>query len=200
MRGVKRIDFKTYAESLGAEVDLTDVFKKLGYFEDEIFRDVVVNHPLTTLKFDYGLIRYGEDRYGMVACLGDLKEDELRKVEGICKLVGAKYGILTDLKGMIVVGEDGAFLEGIPNRDELRIELGLVDAHALAMSYDDFESVSDVDFIVENSRYVYSDMDEDRVIIFLPNRKLIEWLKERGVKFEFLDEREAGRVVDKFIL
>ncbi len=195
-----RIDFKVYAESLGAKANLMDVFKKLGYFEDEIFRDVVVNHPLTTLKFDYGLIRYGEDRYGMVACLGDLNKDNLKRVEGICKLVGAKYGILTDLEDMIVIGEDGAFLEGIPNRDKLRIELGLVDAHALSISYDEFEKVSDVDFIVENSRYVYSDMDEDRVIIFLPNRKLIEWLKERGAKFEFLDEREAGRIVDKFIL
>ncbi len=196
-----RIDLQEYAKSLGVDdVNLINIFKKLGYFDDEIFRNVVVNHPLITLKFDYGLIKYGADRYGMVVCIENVNEESERKLEGICKLVGAKYGILTDLKDMIVLREDGAYLDYIPNRDTLKLELGLIDACALAISYEDFEKVDDVDFVVENSRYVYSDMDNDRVIVFLPNRRLINWLKERKVNFEILDEEEAGKIVDKFIL
>ncbi len=196
-----RINLREYAKSLGVDdFNLISIFKKLGYFEDEIFRNVVVNHPLTTLKFDYGLIKYGTDRYGMVVCIGNVNDESERRLEGICKLVGAKYGILTDLKDMIVLREDGAYLDYIPNRDTLKLELGLIDACALAISYEDFEKVDDVDFVVENSRYVYSDMDNDRVVIFLPNRRLIDWLREKGLKFEILDEEEAGEIVDKFIL
>ncbi len=190
-----RVNLKDYVNSLGLdEINLNDIFRRLGYFDDEIFRNVTIDHPLTTLKFDYGLIKYGDDKYGIVVCIGNVDEKGMRKLEGICRLVGAKYGVLTDLREMVIIGEDGAYLDYIPDRDSLRIELGLVDAYALAMSYDEFEKVSDADFIVKNSRYVYSDMDRDRVVIFLPNRKLIEWLEERNVKFELL---EAGNIIDK---
>ncbi|WP_457549901.1 hypothetical protein [Archaeoglobus sp.] len=196
-----RINLKEYAKSLGVDdVNLIDIFKRLGYFDDEIFRNVVVNHPLTTLKFDFGLVKYGEDRYGMIVCIEDVNEENKRKLEGMCKLVGAKYGILTNLKDMVVLREDGTCLDYVPNRDTLKLELGLIDACALAISYEDFEKVDDVDFVVCNSRYIYSDMDNDRVVVFLPNRILINWLKERKIKFEILDEEEACKVVDKFVL
>ncbi len=195
------ISLKELARALGLnDVDLVELFKRLGYFEDEIFRDVIVEHPLTTLRFDYGLMRYGEDRYGMIVCIDEIRDINERKLEGMCKLVGAKYGILTDLDNLVVIRDDGARLETIPDRDSLKIELGLIDACAISLTYEDFEKVNDVDFIVENSRYVYSDMDNDRVVIFLPNRKLMEWLRERGIDFEILDEEEAGKVVDKFII
>ena len=80
-----RIDLQEYAKSLGVDdVNLINIFKKLGYFDDEIFRNVVVNHPLITLKFDYGLIKYGEDRYGMVVCIENVNEESEKKLEGIC--------------------------------------------------------------------------------------------------------------------
>lgn len=195
------ISLKELAKSLGLDnVDLVELFKRLGYFEDEIFRNVVVEHPLTTLRFDYGLMRYGEDKYGMIVCIGEICDFNERKLEGMCKLLGARYGILTDLNELIVIRDDGSHLKTIPDRDSLKLELGLIDACAISLTYEDFEKVSEVEFIVENSRYVYSDMDNDRVVIFLPNRKLMEWLKERGIDFEILNEEEAGKVVDKFII
>lgn len=71
---------------------------------------------------------------------------------------------------------------------------------AIAISYTEYEEkVEDVDFVVNNSIYIYSDIDTDEVIIFQPNEKLLEWLKENNVGFRLIDENELEKIITKII-
>ena len=71
---------------------------------------------------------------------------------------------------------------------------------AIAISYAEYEEkVKDIDLIVNNSVYVYSDIDLDEVIIFQPNEKLLEWLKENNVGFRLIDENELEKIITKII-
>jgi len=69
---------------------------------------------------------------------------------------------------------------------------------AIAISYTEYEEkVEDVDFIVNNSIYIYSDIDTDEVIIFQPNEKLLNWLKEKNVVFRWIDEEEVEKILTR---
>jgi len=71
---------------------------------------------------------------------------------------------------------------------------------AIAISYAEYEEkVKDIDLIVNNSVYVYSDIDLDEVIIFQPNEKLLKWLKENNVGFRLIDENELEKIITKII-
>ena len=71
---------------------------------------------------------------------------------------------------------------------------------AIAISYAEYEEkVKDVDTIVNNRMYVYSDIDLDEVIIFQPSEKLVEWLKENNVVFRLIDEKELEEIITKII-
>ena len=71
---------------------------------------------------------------------------------------------------------------------------------AIAISYAEYEEkVKDIDLIVNNSVYVYSDIDLDEVIIFQPNEKLLKWLKENNVEFRLIDENELEKIITKII-
>ena len=71
---------------------------------------------------------------------------------------------------------------------------------AIAISYAEYEEkVKDVDTIVNNSMYVYSDIDLDEVIIFQPSEKLLEWLKQNNVVFRLIDEKELEEIITKII-
>ena len=71
---------------------------------------------------------------------------------------------------------------------------------AIAISYAEYEEkVKDVDTIVNNSVYVYSDIDLDEVIIFQPSEKLLEWLKQNNVVFRLIDEKELEEIITKII-
>ena len=69
---------------------------------------------------------------------------------------------------------------------------------AIAISYTEYEEkVEDVDFVVNNSIYIYSDIDTDEVIIFQPNEKLLNWLKEKNVVFRWIDEEEVEKILTR---
>ena len=71
---------------------------------------------------------------------------------------------------------------------------------AIAISYAEYEEkVKDIDLIVNNSVYVYSDIDLDEVIIFQPSEKLLEWLKQNNVVFRLIDEKELEEIITKII-
>ena len=71
---------------------------------------------------------------------------------------------------------------------------------AIAISYAEYEEkVKDIDLIVNNGVYVYSDIDLDEVIIFQPNEKLLKWLKENNVGFRLIDENELEKIITKII-
>jgi len=194
--------FEEYARSLGVyEVGKKAILKmleKLGYERGEIFEDVEVDHPIAKFKFDYGLIRYGENRYGMIILIGEICRENEERLIGMCKLVNARYGVLTDLNDLIILKGE-RYVDEIPQRDSLKIELGLMDIGSVAIDYDEFEKVDEIDFVVENSEYVYSDMDRDEVIIISPSGKLIGWLRGKGVSFRILDREQTASVISKFL-
>jgi hypothetical protein len=199
------LSFTEYAKSLGVSAKgkeaLLQVFKQLGYEDEDVFESVVIDHPLAKLSFDYGLIRYGENNYGMVVCIDEVCEENLERLSGICKLVGARYGVLTDLKDLSVIKIEGfrhEFVNEIPQSDALKIELGLMEVGAITIDYDEFEKVDDVNFVVENSSYIYSDMNNDEVVIILPSGRLLGWLRRRNVKFRILNEEQTGKAISKF--
>ena len=207
-----KIDFKTYVQTLGLPLEgnlndlLTAVLNKLGYRNEDIVVKPVVRHPLLQeITFDYGVLKCDENRYGMVVSIVDeIKREELERLCGICSLTGALYGVLTNGRELVVIkpksGVEWEYLTEIPSKVELRLELGLIEVYAIAVDYDEYESkVDDVDFVVENSRYVYSDIDRDEVVIIFPSEKLLEWFKEKDVKFKTLSDEELDDVVSKFM-
>ena len=69
---------------------------------------------------------------------------------------------------------------------------------AIAISYTEYEEkVEDVDFVVNNSIYIYSDIDTDEVIIFQPSERLLNWLKEKNVVFRWIDENEVEKILTR---
>ncbi len=194
---------KSLGVEVGDKVELLELFRNLGYEDDEIFEDVTINHPLTRISFDYGIVKYGEDCYGMIVCVKDVCDENVEKLVGMCKLVGARYGVLTDFNEICVVRVEGfkhEFVDEIPQSYALKMELGLLDVCAIAIDYDEFEKVDDVDFVVENSNVVYSDVENEEAIIFSPNGKLLDWLRRKGIRFKVLDEERLRKIVSKYFL
>ncbi len=175
-------------------MDVIEVLRELGYRDEDLFRGVEISHPLLkgTVRVDAALKH--QNGYGLVVMYGELKDEKIVELCGICAIVGARYGILTDGKERVVIRPRGGMswdvVEDIPTRYELEEELGIKRHLIIAISYDEYEDkVDDIGFVVDNSRYVYSDMDRDEVVIIHPNAKLIGWLVKKNVRFrEFGDD------------
>ncbi len=194
--------FQDLARSLGVSKSgkeaLLDIFRRLGYECEEVFEDVEIEHPIAKFRFDYGLLKYGENRYGMIVFIGEICRENEERLMGMCKLVDARYGVLTDFKDIVILKGDRHVNE-IPQKDSLKIELGLMDVGAIAIDYDEFEKVDEIDFVVENSEYVYSDMERDEVIILSPSGKLIGWLRNKKIDFRILDREQTLNIISKFL-
>ncbi len=178
------------------------LFSNLGYSEEDIVKDLKFYHPLfkQPLIIDCAVLKYGENKYGMIIKFGEIGKDEA-ELCGICALTGAVYGILTDGVNYVVIKPKGAYewetIENIPSKFELEEELGIKRHLIIAISYDEYETkVDDIEFVVNNSRYLYSDMDRDEVVIIHPNAKLIRWLIDRNVRFREFEDEDFLRLLD----
>jgi|GEM_PF-1216243 hypothetical protein len=211
-----RLNLKEFMRSLdlalegGIEETLMTILKRLGYETDDVEIKPTVKHPLfknITVAFDYGVLKYGDNRYGMVICCKpnlELVRDFEEELCGICALTGALYGVLTNGYELVIIkpksGVEWEYLDRIPSKDELKLELGIGEISAIAIPYDEFESkVDDLDFVVDNCSYLYSDIDTDEVILLMPNDGLIRWLKGKDVKFRVLSDDELDEGLSKLL-
>lgn len=183
-------------------MDILAMLKNLGYTEEDIETNVKITHFLLKqpITIDYAILKY-EGRYGMIIRYENIDKDSEAELCGICSLIGALYGILTDGKKFVVIkpksGYSWDYVDYIPSKFELEEELGIKRHMIIAISYDEYETkVDDIEFIVNNSRYVYSDMDKDEVVIIHPNAKLIRWLIDRNVRFREFDDEDFLRLLD----
>ena len=184
-------------------MDLHDLLRNLGYSDEDIHRDYSVRHPLLKepINVDFAIFEYGNGRYGMIAKICDIDENAKAELCGLCVLLGAKYGILSDGREIVVIKPKNAYewveLDRIPSKLELEEELGIGMKTIIAISYEEYEGkVDDIEFVVENSEYVYSDMDKDEVVIVHPNAKLVRWLTDRGVRFREFEDEDYLRLLD----
>ncbi len=182
---------------------LISALRDLGYNDADVDTNVTLKHPLLKqpIVIDCAVLKYGERRYGMIIKFGEISKDTEAELCGICALIGAKYGILTDgSKYVVIKPKDGYswdYLDNIPSKIELEEELGIKRHLIIAISYDEYESkVDDIGFVIDNSRYVYSDMDKDEVVIVHPNAKLVRWLMDRNVRFREFDDEDFSRLLD----
>ncbi len=184
-------------------MDLLSTLRNLGYSDNDIQRNYSVRHPLLkdTISVDLVIFEYGAGRYGMIARICDIDENAKAELCGLCALLGAKYGILTDGSRTVVIKPKNAYewieLDRIPSKLELEEELGMDKKTIIAISYEEYEDkVDDIEFVVGNSKYVYSDMDKDEVVIVHPNAKLIRWLMDKGVRFREFEDEDFLRLLD----
>jgi len=181
--------------------NILSILRSLGYREEDIERGLTIDHPLLRqpIEIDCAVLRYGENRYGMIIKFGEINERAKAELCGICALTGAIYGVLTDGSKSVIIkpkgGYDWEYMDYIPSKFELEEELGIKRHLIIAISYDEYEAkVDDIGFVVDNSKYVYSDMDRDEVVIIHPNARLIRWLIERNVKFREFDDEDLRRL------
>ncbi len=183
-------------------MEIPAMLRNLGYVSEDIEENVEIVHAILKhpIKIDYAVLKH-EGGYGMVIRCGDINEESLKELCGICSLIGALYGILTDGKDFVVIKPKSGYswerIDYIPSKIELEEELGIKRHTIIAISYDEYEAkVDDVSFVVDNSRYVYSDMDRDEVVVIHPNAKLIRWLIDRNVRFREFGEEDYMRLLD----
>ncbi len=183
-------------------MDILAMLKNLGYTEEDIEMNVRLTHSLLKqpITIDYAILKH-EGRYGMIVRYGKIDENSKAELCGICSLIGALYGILTDGKDFVVIKPKSGYswdrIDYIPSKIELEEELGIKRHTIIAISYDEYEAkVDDISFVVDNSRYVYSDMDRDEVVIVRPNARLIRWLIDRNVKFREFGDEDYMRLLD----
>ncbi len=182
---------------------LLSALRDLGYKDTDIETDLTLDHPLLKqpIAIDCAVLKYGERRYGMIIKFGEISEEAEAELCGICALTGAKYGILTDGSRYVVIkpkdGYNWDYVDGIPSKVELEEELGIKKHLIIAISYDEYESkVDDIGFVIDNSGYVYSDMDRDEVVIVHPNAKLVRWLMDKNVRFREFEDEDFRRLFD----
>jgi len=183
-------------------MDILSTLRSLGYSEDDIEKGITIDHPLLKqpIAIDFAVLKYDEGRYGMIIKFGEISREAEAELCGICALTGAKYGILTDGSRYVIIRPKGyswEYLDNIPSKIELEEELGIKRHIIIAISYDEYESkVDDIDFVIDNSRYIYSDMDKDEVVIIHPNAKLIRWLINKNVRFREFEDEDFRRLFD----
>ncbi len=184
-------------------MNLISKLRNLGYSENDVKRNYVVKHPLLKepISVDFAILEYGEGRYGMIVKVCRIDESAKAELCGLCELLGAKYGVLTDGREEVVIRPKNAYewseVDRIPAKIELEEELGMGRKTIIAISYEEYEAkVDDIEFVVDNSEYVYSDMEKDEVVIVHPNAKLLRWLMERGVEYREFEDEDYLRLLD----
>ncbi len=181
---------------------IESTLRRLGYRDDDLYRDIILSHPLLEkpVRVDLAVLKHGRG-YGLIVKYGELSEENEAELCGVCVLLGASYGILTDGNDYVVIKPRDGFnwdvVDDIPSKVELEEELGIRKQTIVAISYDEYESkVDNIEFVVENSRYIYSDMDRDEVVIVHPNAKLIRWLMDRNVRFREFEDEDYLKLLD----
>ncbi len=205
-----RINLKEYLKSLNVELSsdliesITTALNKLGYDLGDLFSNPVIDHPiLRGIPIDFAVLKH-KNRYGMIIRVRDKITREFEEeLCGVCAVIGALYGVLTDGNEVVIIkpksGFEWEYLDRIPSKEELEEELGIKDYTIIAITYDEYEEkIDEIDVVVDNCRYVYLDVDNSRVVIIQPNRRLVRWLRDRKVSFYALDDEDFVKTFSKF--
>lgn len=204
-----RIRLRDYLTSLDIK-DFEDlencifsILNKLGYSAGDVELNPVLNHPLLKdISVDYAVLKH-KNKYGIIINVGNIDRESEAELCGICTLIGALYGVLTDGEEIVVIkpksGVEWEYLDYIPSKDELEEELGIRDYTVISIKYDEYEKLDDINLLVDNSKYVFLDTNRDQIVIVQPNRKLIRELRFRGISFKSLNDVEVLESILDFV-
>ncbi len=204
-----RIRLRDYLTSLDIkdfedlENCILSILNKLGYSPGDVELNPVLNHPLLKdISVDYAVLKH-KNKYGIIINVGNIDRESEAELCGICTLIGALYGVLTDGEEIVVIkpksGVEWEYLDYIPSKDELEEELGIRDYTVISIKYDEYEKLDDIDLLVDNSKYVFLDTNRDQIVIVQPNRKLIRELRFRGISFKSLNDVEVLESILDFV-
>jgi len=204
-----RIRLRDYLTSLDIkdfedlENCILSILNKLGYSPGDVELNPVLNHPLLKdISVNYAVLKH-KNKYGIIINVGNIDRESEAELCGICTLIGALYGVLTDGEEIVVIkpksGVEWEYLDYIPSKDELEEELGIRDYTVISIKYDEYEKLDDIDLLVDNSKYVFLDTNRDQIVIVQPNRKLIRELRFRGISFKSLNDVEVLESILDFV-
>ncbi len=204
-----RIRLRDYLTSLDIkdfedlENCILSILNKLGYSPGAVELNPVLNHPLLKdISVDYAVLKH-KNKYGIIINVGNIDRESEAELCGICTLIGALYGVLTDGEEIVVIkpksGVEWEYLDYIPSKDELEEELGIRDYTVISIKYDEYEKLDDINLLVDNSKYVFLDTNRDQIVIVQPNRKLIRELRFRGISFKSLNDVEVLESILDFV-
>ena len=204
-----RIRLRDYLTSLDIkdfedlENCILSILNKLGYSPGDVELNPVLNHPLLKdISVNYAVLKH-KNKYGIIINVGNIDRESEAELCGICTLIGALYGVLTNGEEIVVIkpksGVEWEYLDYIPSKDELEEELGIRDYTVISIKYDEYEKLDDIDLLVDNSKYVFLDTNRDQIVIVQPNRKLIRELRFRGISFKSLNDVEVLESILDFV-
>lgn len=204
-----RIRLRDYLTSLDIkdfedlENCILSILNKLGYSPGDVELNPVLNHPLLKdISVDYAVLKH-KNKYGIIINVGNIDRESEAELCGICTLIGALYGVLTDGEEIVVIkpksGVEWEYLDYIPSKDELEEELGIRDYTVISIKYDEYEKLDDINLLIDNSKYVFLDTNRDQIVIVQPNRKLIRELRFRGISFKSLNDVEVLESILDFV-
>ncbi len=204
-----RIRLRDYLTSLDIkdfedlENCILSILNKLGYSPGDVELNPVLNHPLLKdISVNYAVLKH-KNKYGIIINVGNIDRESEAELCGICTLIGALYGVLTDGEEIVVIkpksGVEWEYLDYIPSKDELEEELGIRDYTVISIKYDEYEKLDDINLLVDNSKYVFLDTNRDQIVIVQPNRKLIRELRFRGISFKSLNDVEVLESILDFV-
>ncbi len=204
-----RIRLRDYLTSLDIkdfedlENCILSILNKLGYSPGDVELNPVLNHPLLKdISVNYAILKH-KNKYGIIINVGNIDRESEAELCGICTLIGALYGVLTDGEEIVVIkpksGVEWEYLDYIPSKDELEEELGIRDYTVISIKYDEYEKLDDINLLVDNSKYVFLDTNRDQIVIVQPNRKLIRELRFRGISFKSLNDVEVLESILDFV-
>jgi len=204
-----RIRLRDYLTSLDIkdfedlENCILSILNKLGYSPGDVELNPVLNHPLLKdISVNYAVLKH-KNKYGIIINVGNIDRESEAELCGICTLIGALYGVLTDGEEIVVIkpksGVEWEYLDYIPSKDELEEELGIRDYTVISIKYDEYEKLDDINLLIDNSKYVFLDTNRDQIVIVQPNRKLIRELRFRGISFKSLNDVEVLESILDFV-